>query len=161
MLGDRAGERAVEPGAVRNADEWFRLMVETGIAPGLRALGFSGAGRRYRFHKDAHVAEITILQANLGSRATRFTLSLSVTPTDEWSAQLRIRPYLRSAGHAGAGWQERIGNLVLVGNGMPIGDLWWQVDAGKPFAALSREVLTVVREFGLPAIELQINGRVT
>ncbi len=150
---------AVEPGAVRNADEWFRLMVETGLAPGLRALGLAGKGRRYRMVRDSHVGQVSILQSNLGPRATRFTLALSVSATDEWTSQLRIRPYLRGAGHAGTGWQERIGNLILVGAGVPIGDLWWQVDVGKPFGSLSREVLTTVREFGLPAMYDEIRSR--
>ncbi|CRK60554.1 hypothetical protein [Alloactinosynnema sp. L-07] len=150
----------MEPGAVRNADEWFRLMVETGLAPGLRALGLSGTGRRYRMVRDAHVAQVSILQSNLGPRSTRFTLALSVAATDEWSSQLRIRPYLRGASNAGMGWQERIGNLILVGSGVPIGDLWWQVDVGKPFGSLSREVLSAVREFGLPAMYDEIRSRV-
>jgi hypothetical protein len=108
--------------------------------------------------RDAHVGQVSILQSNLGPRSTRFTLALSVAATDEWTSQLRIRPYLRGS-HAGTGWQERIGNLILVGSGVPIGDLWWQVDVGKPFGSLSREVLSTVREFGLPAIHDQIRGR--
>jgi hypothetical protein len=150
----------VEQGAVRNADEWFRLMVETGLAPGLRALGLVGKGKRYRLVRDAHVGQISILQSNAGPRSTRFTLALSVMAHDEWSSQLRIRPYLRGSAQVGTGWQERIGNLVLVGAGMPIGDLWWRVDVGKPFGSLSREVLTAVREFGLPAMYDEIRNRV-
>ncbi|PPK67962.1 DUF4304 domain-containing protein [Actinokineospora auranticolor] len=151
----------VEAGAVRNADEWFRLMVETGLAPGLRALGLAGTGRTFKVVRDAHVGQVSILQSTRSSAySTRFTLSLSVTPTDEWASQLRIRPYALAAGHRGYGWQERIGNLMLVGGGVPIGDLWWKIEAGKPFASLSDEVLTAVREFGIPAIEHQISARV-
>ncbi|WP_139190631.1 DUF4304 domain-containing protein [Actinokineospora iranica] len=146
---------------MRNADEWFRLMVDTDLAPGLRALGFSGSGRRYRLTRDAHVGQVSILQSSRGTpESTRFTLVLSVTATDEWSSQLRIRPYLRAAGHPGTGWQERIGNLIRVGGGTPIGDLWWNIEAGKPFRLLANEVLTAVREFGLPALVDQIRARV-
>ncbi|WP_169514580.1 DUF4304 domain-containing protein [Actinokineospora enzanensis] len=159
MAADRAGGY-VEAGAVRNADEWFRLMVETGLAPGLRALGLSGTGRTFRVVRDAHIGQVSILQSSRSSTySTRFTLSLSVNATDEWAAQLRIRPYARAAGHQGSGWQERIGNLMLVGGGVPIGDLWWKIEAGKPFGNLSDEVLTAVREFGLPAIHHQIHAR--
>ncbi len=155
------GATDVEAGAVRNADEWFRLMVDTGLAPGLRALGLAGSGRHYRVTRDAHVGQVSILQsAPTTPKTTTFTLALSVNATDEWASQLRIRPYLRTAGHQGAGWQERIGNLMLVGGGVPIGDLWWKVEAGKPFAALAAEVLTAVREFGLPAMYDQIRARV-
>ncbi|MCG8917884.1 DUF4304 domain-containing protein [Actinokineospora sp. PR83] len=148
----------MEAGAVRNADEWFRLMVETGLAPGLRALGLSGMGKRFRVLADGQVGQVAILQTST-PRSTRFTLTLSVSSTDEWSSQLRIRPYLRAAGHTAGAWQERIGDVMLVGSGVPIGDLWWQVDAGKPFTRVSREVLTAVREFGLPAMRAQMRAR--
>ena len=101
----------MEAGAVRNADEWFRLMVETGLAPGLRALGLSGKGRRFRVLGDGQIGEVAILQTST-PLTTRFTLTLSVNSTDEWSSQLRIRPYLRAAGHTAGAWQERIGQNV-------------------------------------------------
>jgi hypothetical protein len=52
---------------------------------------------------------------------------------------------------AGAGWEAPIGELVTVA-GFPIGELWWELEAGKPFDSLSREVLSAVREFALPAM---------
>lgn len=150
----------MEPGAVRSADGWFRLMVETDLAPGLRALGFTGAGRHYRIVGEAHLGELSIVQADLGPHSTRFTLALGVVPTDEWTAQRRVRPYLPRA-YAKPQWRERIGDVVLVDTGTPIGDLWWQVDAGKPFGALTREVLAAVREFALPALRDQLRLRAT
>ncbi|WP_156754597.1 DUF4304 domain-containing protein [Actinokineospora pegani] len=133
-------------------------MVQTELAPGLRALGFVGAGRRFQMRGVGQVGEIAILQTST-PRATRFTLVLTVSATDEWASQLRIRPYLRAAGHTAGAWQERIGDLMLVGNAVPIGDLWWQIDAGKPFAKTAEEVLTAVREFGLPALRAQMKAR--
>ncbi|WP_424183505.1 hypothetical protein ACOBQX_16045 [Actinokineospora sp. G85] len=148
----------MEAGAVRNADEWFRLMVQTELAPGLRALGLVGTGRRFQLRGAGQIGEIAILQTST-PHATRFTLVLTVSATDEWASQLRIRPYLRAAGHTAGAWQERIGDLMLVGNAVPIGDLWWQIDAGKPFAKTAEEVLTAVREFGLPALRAQMKAR--
>lgn len=146
----------MEPGAVRNADGWFRLMVETDLGPGLRALGLSGSDRHYRLVTDTHRGEISIVQGPARPGTTRFTLSIGVTPTDEWTAQRRIRPYLR---HTQPGWRAPIGSVVTVGSGVPIGDLWWQVQAGKPFAALCQEILRLVREFALPAMHAQIRSR--
>ncbi|MFC7618302.1 hypothetical protein ACFQV2_37965 [Actinokineospora soli] len=148
----------MEPGSVRNADGWFRLMVETDLAPGLRALGLSGSDRHYRMVTDTHRGEISIVQAVARQDTTRFTLSLGVTPTDEWTAQRRIRPYLT---HSQPGWRASIGQVVLIGSGVPIGDLWWQVRAGKPFGSISKEILGLVREFALPAMHAQIRARTT
>ncbi|MFC5285660.1 hypothetical protein ACFPM7_01230 [Actinokineospora guangxiensis] len=148
----------MEPGSVRNADGWFRLMVETDLAPGLRALGLSGSDRHYRLVTDTHRAEISIVQAPARQDTTRFTLSLGVTPTDEWTNQRRIRPYLT---HSQPGWRAPIGQVVLVGSGVPIGDLWWQVRAGRPFSRISKEILNLVKEFALPAMRAQIKDRTT
>ncbi|OLR90953.1 DUF4304 domain-containing protein [Actinokineospora bangkokensis] len=148
----------MEAGAIRNAHQWFQLMVQTDLGPGLRALGFSGEGKRFRLVGIGQVGEIAILQTSTKA-TTRFTLVLSVNATGEWASQLRIRPYLRAAGHTAGAWQERIGDLMLVGAGEPIGDLWWQVEAGKPFAGTAEEVLTAVREFGLPAMRAQMSTR--
>ena len=148
----------MEAGAVRDAHEWFQLMVQTDLEPGLRALGLTDEGKRFRLVGIGQVGEIAILQQSTKT-ATRFTLVLSVAGTDEWSSQRRIRPYLRAAGHKAGAWQERIGNVMLVGAGLPIGDLWWQVEAGKPFGKTADEVLSAVREFGLPAMRAQMRTR--
>lgn len=151
----------LEAGAVRNADEWFRLMVVADLAPGLRDLGLEGDDRHFRTHSGPHVGQVSILQTAADKpRTRRFTLLLTVTTTSEWSSQLRIRPYLRAAGHTGGAWQERIGDLIRVGGGMPVGDLWWPVEAGKPFAGLAKEAITAVREFGMPAMLDEISTRI-
>jgi hypothetical protein len=55
------------------------------------------------------------------------------------------------------GWQAPIGSVVQVG-GFPIGELWWELEVGRPFQSLAREVLTTVREYGLPAMKNQMNA---
>jgi hypothetical protein len=145
----------VESELERNAQEWFRFMVDSNLAPGLRALGFFGVGRRFRIESNRHWGEVIVEQArSFTARAVRFTVHVGVISRDEWAEQLRVRPYYPSGqiGHAQTtGWQAPIGDLVTVA-GHPIGELWWELEIGRPFDSLAREVLTAVREFALPAM---------
>ncbi|HEY0448163.1 DUF4304 domain-containing protein [Actinophytocola sp.] len=139
----------------RNAQDWFRFMVDTNLAPGLRALGFFGVGRRFRIEGHRHWGEVVVEQArSFTLRAVRFTVHVGVISRDEWAEQLRVRPYY-PAGEVTRtqimGWNSPIGELVTVA-GHPIGELWWELEVGHPFESLAREVLTAVREFALPAM---------
>ena len=143
----------------RNAQEWFRFMVDSNLAPGLRALGFFGVGRRFRIESNRHWGEIVVEQArSFTARAVRFTVHVGVISRDEWNQQLRVRPYYPVSRAApapttdtGTGWEAPIGELVTVA-GFPIGELWWELEVGRPFDSLAREVLSAVREFALPAM---------
>lgn len=150
-------ERGVESGAELSAQGWFRLMVRTRLAPGLRGYGFIGSGQTFRASLDGYYAQVTLQQATVESkRYVRFTADLSIMQRNEWDEQLRVRPYYGSRQHpTAAGWTARIGELMSVG-GFPIGDLWWELDAGRPFDSLAEEVVSAVREFGLPAMVEQI-----
>jgi hypothetical protein len=133
-------------------------MIDMGLAPGLRALGFVGAGHRFRMEVDRHWAEITVTQSqSLSEGRVRFTLNLRVLYRDEWAEQLRVRPYTpaTSPSPLRTGWESPIGGIVTVG-GYPIEDLWWELEVGQPFDSLAREVLSTLRTFGLPAITHQI-----
>lgn len=139
----------------RSAQDWFRLMIDMGLAPGLRTLGFTGGGRRFRMEIDRHWAEVFITESpSLLEATVRFTLTLRVLTKDEWTEQLRVRPYYPTRTRrepTTIGWEAPIGTLVTVG-GYPIDDLWWELEVGQPFDALAREVLTTLRVFGIPAI---------
>jgi hypothetical protein len=148
----------VESELERNAQEWFRFMVDTNLAPGLRALGFFGVGRRFRIESNRHWGEVLVEQTrSFTARAVRFTVHVGVISRDEWAEQLRVRPYYPQGSKAadiqtkGSGWQAPIGELVTVA-GHPIGELWWELEIGRPGDSLAREVLSAVREFALPAM---------
>lgn len=150
----------MESGIERNAEEWFRFMVDTNLAPGLRALGFFGVGLRFRIESNRHWGEILVEQAPpLTTKAVRFTVQVGVISRDEWAEQLRVRPY-SPAGEAAhtqtTGWRAPIGELVTVA-GHPIGELWWELEVGRPFDSLAREVLAAVREFALPAMRARMD----
>ncbi|MCT2586055.1 DUF4304 domain-containing protein [Actinophytocola gossypii] len=142
----------------RNAQDWFRFMVDTNLAPGLRALGFFGVGRRFRIEGVRHWGEVLVEQArSFTARAVRFTVHVGVISRDEWAEQLRVRPYYPAGEvtQSHAGWQAPIGELVTVA-GHPIGELWWELEVGRPFDSLANEVLTAVREFALPAMRTRM-----
>lgn len=149
----------MDAGTDRSAQDWFRLMIDMGLAPGLRALGFAGAGRRFTQDVGSHCAEITFAQSqSLVEGRVRFTLNLRVLHRDEWAEQLRVRPYTPAPvarSTMRTTWEALIGQIVTVG-GYPIEDLWWELEVGQPFDSLAREVLSTLRTFGLPAITHQI-----
>lgn len=143
----------------RNAQDWFRFMVDTNLAPGLRALGFFGVGRRFRIEGARHWGEVLVEQArSFTARAVRFTVHVGVISRDEWAEQLRVRPYYPASEvtQTDSGWQAPIGELVTVA-GFPIGELWWELEVGHPFESLSHEVLTAIREFALPAMRTHMH----
>lgn len=154
------GADSVEAGTNRSAQDWFRLMLDTGLAPGFHALGFTGfpgSGRRFRKRAAGHWAEVSIIQSrSLTEGCVRFTLLLRAIVRDEWSEQLRVRPY-SSPPRDLPGWEAPIGALVTVG-GHPIEELWWTLEAGKPFDSLADEVLTTLETFGLPALSHHIRA---
>ncbi|HET9144280.1 hypothetical protein [Actinophytocola sp.] len=156
---EREEGRPVEAETNRSAQDWFRLMIDMGLAPGLRTLGFLGAGRRYRMDVEGRRAEVYIVQSqSLIDSRIRFTLALRVPSKDEWAAQLRVRPYHSARPSADpTGWEATIGQLVTVG-GYPIEDLWWELEVGHPFESLAREVLGTLTTYGLPALRHHIRA---
>jgi hypothetical protein len=150
-------ERVVASGAELSAQGWFRLMVRSRLAPGLRGYGFIGSGHTFRSSIDGYYAQVTLQQVAAASTSyVRFTADLSVVRRNEWDEQLRVRPYYGSRPQPSApGWSARIGELISVG-GFPIGEMWWELDAGRPFESLADEVVSAVRWYALPAMMEQI-----
>jgi hypothetical protein len=156
---EREEGRPVEAETNRSAQDWFRLMIDMGLAPGLRALGFLGAGPRYRMDVEGRRADLEVVQSqSLIDTRVRFSLTLRVPSRDEWAQQLRVRPYHAARQPAGTtGWEATIGQLVSVG-GYAIEDLWWELEVGHPFESLAREVLTILTTYGLPALRQYIRA---
>jgi hypothetical protein len=110
---------------------------------------------------DRHWAEVTVMASqSMLAHSVRFTLRLSVLSRDEWTAQLRVRPYYPSHPPCRGvrnDWEAPIGQLVQVG-GYQIGHLWWELKAGQPYRSLAQEVLGAMRNFGIPAIQQRIQA---
>jgi len=113
----------VESELERNAEEWFRYMVDTNLAPGLRALGFFGVGRQFRIETNRHWGEVVVEQArSFTERAVRFTVHVGVMDglrlysleapaarAQELAAFFRAGPIRFTGSHAGRGYLEMTG----------------------------------------------------
>jgi Domain of unknown function (DUF4304) len=138
---------------VDTAQDTYRALVKSQLAPGLRALGFKGSGRSYELPSTTHWAMLG-LQASAWSdrKEVRFTVNLLVVPRDVWAAESASHPYLGAKAspntHPGLfAWWARLGSLMPAGE-----DTWWRVAAGKSTERLAREVLQAIELYGLPAL---------
>ena len=71
----------------RNAQDWFRFMVDTNLAPGLRALGFFGIGRRFRIERGVWPVSVSL----------HLAVGVVLTVLDVYSWKLEA-PYIRPGG---------------------------------------------------------------
>jgi hypothetical protein len=146
----------MESVAAKDAGEWLKYMVAVRLGPGLRELGFTGNGPTFRRGLGQACAHVDLVSETAADhRSVRFTLDVGVSRRDEWTESLRVRPYYLRRQAPGAGrqwtWHDRIGRLVRVG-GLSVGELWWDLAAGQSFDSIAGDVVTMVREFALPAI---------
>jgi hypothetical protein len=64
---------------VSSAQETFRNLMKTLIAPGLRALGFKGSGQNYQLPSDDHWAMLGFQKSvSSDSETIRFTINVLV-----------------------------------------------------------------------------------
>jgi hypothetical protein len=142
---------------VPTAQETFRELVKSQLAPGLRALGFKGSGRSYELRSPEHWAMLGLQASQWSdSQHLQFTVNLLVVARDVWDEESAKRPHLGSKPspntHPGTfAWWARLGTLMPQGR-----DTWWEVRAGQSTEALAREVLDAVEASGLPALRARL-----
>jgi Domain of unknown function (DUF4304) len=142
---------------VPTAQETYRDMIKTQLAPGLRALGFKGSGRHYELACPDHWAMLGLQGSQWGdSGEASFTVNLLVVSRSVWERERIQLSYLAAKPNPnqlpGAfAWSKRIGKLMPEHE-----DKWWAVKAGMNTDELSREVLQAVESYGLPAMRAQL-----
>jgi Domain of unknown function (DUF4304) len=141
------------------ARDVYDELVKTRVAPGLRALGFRGSGRRYELPSATHWALLG-LQASQWSDANelRFTVNLLVVSRQAWTEESARRPHLGAApspnrAPGAFAWWRRLGPLLPAG-----GDRWWTVGPGADADGVAREVLAAVELYGLPAVRAAVEA---
>jgi hypothetical protein len=154
-----AGARAGHHAFVPTAQETYRDMVKTHLAPGLRALGFTGSGRNYELRCAEHWAMLG-LQASQWSDSNelRFTVNLLVVSREVWERESAQRPYLGAKPtpntHPGVfAWWARLGSLMPEGE-----DKWWSIRVGEKAEKLAAEVLQAIEVYGLPAMRARLES---
>lgn len=143
------------------AQETFRAMVRTQVAPRLRALGFKGSGQTYELRSADYWAMLGFQKSAFSDRSwIRFTVNVLVVSQQVWEEERQKRPDLRlprrpNPNHAwGFTWWRRLGELVHDGQ-----EIWWEVEAGVATQALADAVLWAVEDYALPAMRAQMTRR--
>ncbi|MGW6918793.1 hypothetical protein ACWGB8_33975 [Kitasatospora sp. NPDC054939] len=121
------------------------------LAPGLRALGFTGWRRSFSLPDATHWALLGVVELPAADRV-RYTFDLSLVRRSDWTAAGRpgLRPDPRTV-HGMEAWRARIGELLPVGE-----DLWWEVMPGPRWQVAVQDSLAAVRHYGLPELRRRI-----
>jgi Domain of unknown function (DUF4304) len=144
---------------VATAQETYRRMLKTQLAPGLRELGFKGSGRSYELPCPDHWAMLGLQGSKWNdSSEVLFTINLLVVSRSVWERERAQDSYLGAKPkpnymYGTFAWWERIGSLMPERE-----DKWWTVNAGMDTEDLSREVLLAVESYGLPAMRAQLRN---
>jgi hypothetical protein len=135
------------------AQETYRDMMKTQVAPALRQLGFKGSGQNYELPSPTHWALLGFQKSAWSeASALRFTVNVLVVSCADWESARAERSYVPARPTANRLWgdfacQRRIGTLLPGGQ-----DLWWEVEAAAETNDLAAEVVSAIQEFVLPAI---------
>jgi hypothetical protein len=138
-----------------SARDTFETMMRSAIKPQLKSLGLRASGTTFQLPAPDHFAAFGIQQSgdNVWVRA-KFTVNVRVVSNQEWAARQarlgRTGPPSPNA-RSGVGWWTRLGELTPGGH-----DRWWTVWGGFPTDDVAQEVVTAIRDYGLPAMREKI-----
>ena len=153
------GRWSFEAGASATAQEAYRAMVKSQVAPALRTLGFKGSGRSYDLGCEDHWAMLGLQGSQWSNRRElRFTVNLLVVSREVWDRERSERPQLGAKPspntHPGSfAWWQRLGLLMPERT-----DKWWRVRADEETSTVAHEALEAIRVYGLPAIEQEVRA---
>ncbi|MEU9140423.1 DUF4304 domain-containing protein [Streptomyces sp. NPDC048404] len=129
--------------------------LRTGVAPGLRGMGFVGSGQSFEL-RDPEVWRLLGIQKSSFNSASQveFTLNLLSGRKIDWEQAREAHAYLPVRPNASTVYAPATGvRTVRIGRLMPERrDHWWEVGASTSPAKLAADVLSAVKEFALPAL---------
>lgn len=138
------------------AQDLYAAMIKDRISPALRAEGLTGSGGRYSVRSNTHWALVGFQKSSYSDRReVQFTINLMVVRRDEWQMLAAKNSYFPAKPSASLGYgpvmPKRIGSLV--GDGA---DKWWRLFGGQDVDLVAADVLTDLRDAGLPWLRERI-----
>jgi hypothetical protein len=138
------------------AQEAFKEMLRSAIAPALRALGFKGSGQTFELADERFWAFLGFQKSLSSDRSVvKFTVNLCVIDKAQYSKAREEASYLPAKPtpnvRGGPGWWERIGEVLPQRH-----DLWWMLREGDPTVALAKQVVLAIEAHGLPAMRARM-----
>jgi hypothetical protein len=132
------------------AQDTFKRMLRTQVAPALREMGFKGSGQHYLMPHGEYWALLGFQRHKYSdAKEVRFTVNVSAGSKAGWSTYRSEHPFLpeRPSANMYGGYLawERIGALLPETR-----DKWWCVRAGAATAGTAEEVLVAIRRYALP-----------
>jgi uncharacterized protein DUF4304 len=124
----------------------------------LRSLGLKGSGQSYEIRSDRYWALVGFQKSVASSAdAVTFTVNLQVHSRDAWARAYDERPSIGAKPSANTlvgvegTWWSRIGKLLPDAS-----DRWWRIESGSPIEPVADEVITALRDYGLPEMRRQM-----
>ena len=128
------------------SSEYIDKVIATGVAPYLKALGFSRRGRRFLLAGELSTANVTVQASRWNtSSCTRFTLNLGrYFEAIERKLPIVLQPSKQRPHHIGS----RIGVLLPTHT-----DHWWSISKEEDFPVVTSEVVAALHDYGMPYLE--------
>jgi hypothetical protein len=139
------------------AQDAFKEILRSSLAPALRAQGFKGSGQVFELPDTRYWAMLGFQRSVSSDKATvKFTINLRVVDKAEYADARTEASYLSEKPSpnllGGPGWWGRIG-AVMPGEGR---DIWWKIVDGGRNDEVVEQVLHAIDEFGIPAIRARM-----
>ena len=141
-----------------SARDTFAEMMQTTVKPELEQLGLRVSNTTFRLPAPDHYAALGIQQSrdNVWIRLM-FTVNLRVVSNADWaaySARIGDNSPPDPMTNEAVGWGERLGHLTP-----ERADKWWTVWGGFPADDVAKDLVTAIRDYGLPVMREKLGSR--
>jgi uncharacterized protein DUF4304 len=139
--------------------ERFNRFMRLEIAPALRSMGLRGSAQRFELPDDRCWALVGFQRSwtNAITGEARFTVNLTFVPKAAWDLTREQLDWVGPKPSANSSAGFRGVEVLRLGNLMPGGeDRWWNIEHPDQEASVAKEVLTAIRDLGLPWLRSQM-----
>jgi Domain of unknown function (DUF4304) len=134
-------------------------MMRDEVGPALRRLGMQGTRNEFQLPSATHWALVAFQGSDANTKGSaKYTINLSVVRKAVWDGERTRFTFLPAKPRASIiygqfHWHERIGRLMPGGE-----DIWWVVKAWQGTEEIAVEMVTAIRDYGLPAMRREMSA---